>query len=206
MSNICYIHSYCVNHYSSILDYYFSKGKEFFDYCDEIRVLYYDTPPKRYNKEDHISLTTADELETLTHIYKHCQANPNDNICYIHTKGVTNDVSNECISDWRNYMFYFCCQKYKDRIHELSENDTTGVDLRRDPTLHYSGNFWWAKASYLKNLCKPEDTLSALTPRHRAEFWVTSGSGKHFSAHDCGIGVYERHLHRYPSDKYESIL
>ena len=203
MANICYIHSYGVNHYQQILDSYFVFGNEFFNFCDEIKICYYGEKPIIYGKEKHIQLNNADELETLNHIYNHAKSNEGDNICYIHTKGVTND--NECISDWRNYMFHFCCKKYKDRISNLIDSDTCGVDLREEPKLHYSGNFWWSRTNYIRTLCKPEDTISPLTPRHRAEFWITSGHGKHTAVHDCGISVYDRHLHKYPPNKYEVI-
>ena len=88
---------------------------------------------------------------------------------------------------------------------------TCGVDLRRDPTLHYSGNFWWSNASYIatlpepcefNNLQKYPNPLNSL--RHNQEFWICyhKESDYHYSLWDCGINCYERHLHRYPKTYY----
>lgn len=200
--NICFIHSYGVNHYRNILEEYASSGNEFFDACDKIFVLYGgESPTKLHNKFEILNINPPDEISSMNFIYDFCQLNTDANICYIHTKGVTKD--NECITDWRKYMFYFCCQRFKDRIQDMEKHDTCGTDLRCSPCLHYSGNFWWARSEYISNLCHPSQTFSPLTERHKSEFWICSNKeGRHLSLHDCGIGVYERHLHRYPPERY----
>ena len=202
MAVVCFIHSFGVNHYKSILQDYMNRGKNFFDRCDKIFVTYggeYPSPiPEKANV---IKLAAADEIETMNIIYNYCKANPEDKICYIHTKGVTND--NICITEWRDYMFHFCCEQYEDRIKDLDTYDTCGVDKRDNPVTHYSGNFWWSTASHISKLCSPEQTFSPLTVRHKSEFWICSNKdAKHLSLHDCGIDVYERHLHRYPRERY----
>lgn len=200
--NICFLHTYGVNHYRSILEEYVANGSDFFDTCDRVFVPYgAERPPQLHKKFEIVSINPADEITTMNNIHEYCKTHEDTNICYIHTKGVTKD--NECVSDWRRYMFYFCCQKYTDRIKNIEDHDTCGVDLRTTPVLHYSGNFWWARSEYIAKLCRPSQTFSPLTERHKAEFWITSNvNGRHLSIHDCGIGVYERHLHRYQPEKY----
>jgi hypothetical protein len=92
----------------------------------------------------------------------------------------------------------------------LETNDTVGVDLRDYPTLHYSGNFWWANALYINTLPEPyvfnnleqyPNPLHSL--RHNQEFWICYHKDKlHKSQWDCGINCYERHLHRYNPELY----
>jgi hypothetical protein len=51
-------------------------------------------------------------------------------------------------------MLYFNIIKWRDCLNALIEYDTCGVDLRSEPVLHYSGNFWWSKASNINSLPK----------------------------------------------------
>jgi len=80
-----------------------------------------------------------------------------DYIFYIHTKGasrIKNDNYN-CMIAWRHYMNYFNIQKTNNvfKIFKKTDYNTFGcnfIDSNNKP--HYSGNFWWAKASYLKTI------------------------------------------------------
>ncbi len=202
MANTCFLHSYGVNHFSSILKEYCDGGKDFFEACDNVIVLYGGQYPIPLPEKCRIvKLDIEEEIRSMEFIKEYCRNNQNDKVCYIHTKGVTND--NVCITEWRNYMFHFCCEQYKQRLVDLDTYDTCGVDLRNTPVLHYSGNFWWSTSKHINSLCNPRDTFSPLSERHKAEFWICSGhGGKHLSLHDCGINVYERHLHRYPRERY----
>jgi len=123
------------------------------------------------------------------------------NVLYIHTKGASTP-KNECINDWRKYMLHFNIIKYKECVSILKDYDTCGVDLRKGPVLHYSGNFWWSKYSHIRKLPKFEDMEQVLSERHKGEFWVCNKDGKFHSMHDCGINQYVRHLHRYEERMY----
>jgi hypothetical protein len=123
------------------------------------------------------------------------------NILYIHTKGAS-VPENECINDWRKYMLYFNVTKYKDCVSLLKNHDTCGVDLRKGPVLHYSGNFWWSKFSHIRKLPLISEMEVVLSERHKGEFWICSVDGDFYSVHDCGINQYERHLYRYEEKKY----
>jgi hypothetical protein len=130
----------------------------------------------------------------------------NHKILYLHTKGVTTP-DNPCIDDWRKYMTYFNINQYEKCLYSLNQYDSCGVDLVNDPTLHYSGNIWWANSSYIKKLptineIKFPKTSPILSIRHNAEFWIGMGNGNLKSLWNSNINVYERHLHQYPKIKY----
>lgn len=127
------------------------------------------------------------------------------NILYLHNAGVICPYINECLEDRRKYNMYFLVNRWKYNTSILVENDTCGCDLRTDPILHYSGNMWWSKTDHIKTLDIVENLPLILTNRHKTEFWVCHKSKKHHSLWDCGISVYERHLHRYLPHQYESI-
>lgn len=149
------------------------------------------------------------EIPTQMLMYNYCLQNPDYKILYIHTKNVGKEI-NECIEDQIEYMLYFLIQKWEDCIKKLDNYKTVGVDLRDNPVLHYSGNFWWANASYIISLPSPIEYSNLLmypnplnSERHNQEFWICYNKEKiHYSIHDCCIDVYSRHLVRYEKYKY----
>ena len=97
------------------------------------------------------------ERFTLLGMRAHLQ--PEDYFLYLHTKGVTHAVDNLNLSSWVFYMQYFLVKHYAVCLGLLKgQFDTCGVEYRfPDPlkpkiTGHYSGNFWWARASYFMSL------------------------------------------------------
>jgi hypothetical protein len=80
-----------------------------------------------------------------------------DYILYIHTKGASkfDDPDYLNIKSWRELMNYFNIEKCKNtfKIFQKTEYNTYGVLLGNIGKWQlYSGNFWWAKASYLKTI------------------------------------------------------
>lgn len=144
------------------------------------------------------------ETPTIKLITEYSKKNIQDYILYVHIKGITSDLKNECINDWRKYMSYFNIEKWKDCINILNIHDTCGVDLRMMPSLHYSGNFWWSTCSHISKLIDVEKRPIIISERHKCEFWICQDQNKkHHSMWDCGIDVYQRHLHRYEENKYK---
>jgi len=178
----------------------------------------------------------AYELPTLSALYSHCldMSTPhieNDEVphsaphsaphsgreacvLYLHTKNVGKSV-NPCIEDQIEYTLHFLVYGWRTCLSRMLSDDdadptwkTTGVDLRTTPTLHYSGNFWWARADYIASLLDPRVYATfpneLNSPRHNQEFWICSPNrpDQHYSEHDCGIDVYSRHLVRYPACMY----
>jgi hypothetical protein len=149
------------------------------------------------------------EVHTMSILQKAISLNSHAGIVgYLNLKGSTTTAADEsrfCVDDWRAYMTYFLIDQHSRAWDQLSAHDVVGVDLRMKPGRHYSGNFWWANASHIRQL-EPvfEARMSGLPSiRHRAEFFVTSrANAKYLSLWDSGIPVSERHLHRYPREKY----
>jgi len=77
-----------------------------------------------------------------------------DYILYLHTKGASKQDNQNVIS-WRQLMHYFNIEKCKNifKIFEKTSYNTYGVLLGTAGKWKlYSGNFWWARASYLKTI------------------------------------------------------
>jgi hypothetical protein len=96
----------------------------------------------------------GDEWTTLDLIRKDVEKfGDSDYILYIHTKGSSkqNNDKYQNIIIWRHIMNYFNIEKVKNvfKLFEKTEFNTYGVLLRG---YFYSGNFWWAKGSYLKTI------------------------------------------------------
>ena len=139
------------------------------------------------------------ELPTLNFLYNFCLINPTYNVLYLHTKNVGKEI-NICIEEQIEYMLYFLISKWEFCIKTLVTHDTCGVDLRKEPTLHYSGNFWWSRADNIislpspiefNNINKYPNPLNSI--RHNQEFWVcyNKNNKKYISVWDCNINVYE---------------
>ena len=76
-----------------------------------------------------------------------------------------------------------------------------GVDLVRQPELHFSGNFWWARADRIASLPEPNEFAdirrfpNALRSwRHNQEFWVTwrEIASRPVCVWQSGIDVYNK--------------
>jgi hypothetical protein len=73
-------------------------------------------------------------------------------ICYFHLKGLSR-LGDQRVQDWRHYMEYWCIDRWEDNVAKLDEGmDTAGANYVEGPWAHYSGNFWWARASYVRKL------------------------------------------------------
>jgi hypothetical protein len=110
-------------------------------------------------------------------------------VLYIHHKGAfSNQVG------WRKYMEYFCIERWKECIEKLDEGyETCGASfLNNPPHPFYAGNFFWARASYLRR-CKrmktpPENNFQPQFEgqphmRFDSECWHGSGNPKWYDMH-----------------------
>ena len=154
------------------------------------------------------------EYETLSHIWKH--SHNNDGLAwYIHTKGVSKtaeewDRNKQLYRDilrieslemlqkheqeWRRYMQHFVLKSHRRCVEALQECDVVGASWRETPCPHFSGNFWWARTSYLRGLCEPHELSSTANVfgdgRGGAEFWLGSGSPRAKSLCDLAHNFY----------------
>lgn len=116
-------------------------------------------------------------------------------LLYLHTKGVTKP-NNRNVCDWIDYMLYFLVEKYETCLENLNLYDCVGVNLQTFPHLHYSGNFWWSKKSFIKNLDKCE-----YVNYNSPEFWITSnGFGKYKNLYSSNVNHYHSN---FPPEKYQ---
>lgn len=166
---------------------------------------------------DHKSSPIEFELSTLFEIKQLCDSTDEEfYVLYLHHKGASRigTLKHSPISDWRNYMLYFNVEKWEECVKSLDEGyDTVGVEWIEKPTLpkHYSGNFWWATAKYIRSLpviVRPTD--SAHTGKSQfgfkqhyrldAEMWIGLSNPKAKTLNNSNIDhyreAYSPHLYR----------
>lgn len=142
-------------------------------------------------------LMPKEERSTLMLLKEWCDNSKEDTpILYFHTKGLSRPGYN--VELWRLYMEYYNIDRWRYAVSALSNGwDAYGVNLRDDTEelfggryLHYSGNFWWARSSYIKGLDRAFLTGSN---RWEGEFWIgTKGSReKMFNAFESDVDHYD---------------
>jgi hypothetical protein len=140
-----------------------------------------------------------EEGPTLLSVSDFAQNNPDHKILYLHSKGVTKN--NKKVSDWRDLMNYFMIESWEECINYLKNFDAVGCNYSEDTWLgyhpHFSGNFWWANASYINEL---DDSMLTSSLRWDREFWIGSGNGKLYGIHNSKINHYEED---YPKERYK---
>ncbi len=92
---------------------------------------------------------------------------------YLHTKGVSYSMDYQQVHDWRHYLMYWNIEQHE-KINYLlksGEFDTVGTNyLSYEKTRIYSGNMWWAMASYLAQLNPIKPTCG----KYEGEMWLLS--------------------------------
>jgi hypothetical protein len=124
------------------------------------------------------------EQLTLAQVHADVQEIPGEfAVCYVHTKGAHDDCDRNVA--WRRSMTRRVVYGWEHCLDLLAEGyDTAGChwltpDEHHNPpnrpvtTPMYAGNFWWARASYLRALPPPGNEY-----RHRAEEWIGLGNPK----------------------------
>ena len=215
MRDVIFYHMYCVNDCLERFDRTYNKlvksclldevgvvhlimvGKDRFKFKEEIEKKMYVNILISAFEED------CSETRTLELIWSVCATHHYDdfNILYLHSKGVTRG-QNDNISDWIDYMEYFCIDKWKDCIEALDTHDTCGVNLQEEPMKHYSGNFWWTNSNYIRRrgIINPEESTKIKDPRWYCEFWLLDMPDvKPYSLHNSEIDHY---ANRYEKEKY----
>lgn len=105
-------------------------------------------------------------------------------VLYLHSKGVSR-THIKSVYDWVAFLIYFNIDHHQKCIECLDDYYTCGVNLNGDgikPPYHYSGNFWWAKSSYIKNLpskigekyIDPEMWISLNNNKKMASLWQSN--------------------------------
>ena len=158
-----------------------------------------------FGSKVHIANTSSDmqQAERFTLLGMRRLLSPGDSLLYMHSKGISYDPTSELGARmywWALYMQWHLI-KHAHRCLELLEagHDVVGVIyFQTDPASrvrpHFSGNFWWARASYVLQL---NDTVGHgyLEP----EFYIMSGSPRYESLWQSDNDIY---LSEYPPRLY----
>jgi hypothetical protein len=147
----------------------------------------------------------GEETDTLISLKDFAHDNPDYKILYFHTKGVSRNTLQT--NAWRLFMEYFVIDKWKQCVEYLNEYDCCGTDYRKagnivlsrrrsvwaprprvrpsdgpvkypgKDTSFFTGNFWWANASYINLL---DEKYLHSDYRLDREIWI--GSNKNCRA------------------------
>jgi hypothetical protein len=159
-----------------------SSNQENYDELQEIIKSY---PFLKSSWFDIISNGNHFEGPTLLKLYDECSLY--DNVGYVHSKGITS--LSKKVNRWRKLIEYGVIERWEDNINALNAGyDTSGifytdkwVTLNNKRYFYYSGNFWWAKSSYIKTLkrpilnfwkVEPDEDEDLWNSRHRYELWL----------------------------------
>jgi hypothetical protein len=201
MKRYIYIHVACINHWSTVFSELFQRIKQagLYDTVDEIRLgilgdvncVVSDSKLKIRGVSKNLS-----EYETFTLNLLHEDSLQEDfEVLYLHTKGVSKPWNSINIGSWTNYLSHFNIDRWSESCSLLQKYDCVGVNLLPQPKPHYSGNFWWSRASYIRTL-KPcvQDTYYA------PEFWIGGGEGSKVALWNSNCQHY---LVPYPQTEYK---
>jgi len=143
------------------------------------------------------------EIPTLNKIKQFSIDNPDCYILYLHTKGLSYKFENVFVNDWIDMMLYFLT--IKNNINLLHYYDTIGCNYYQTDTIsaHWSGNFWWARSNYLKNLPDLEEkSIQRFTPEfYASELWLFKGCPYFYEIHKSPIK--DHYLERYQKERYQ---
>lgn len=156
------------------------------------------------------SLKIAYDLANLGSVHSPIENQPYSlvkhpfNLFYMHTKGsFVNEKSRyENAVLWRKYMEYFILDSWEDCVKALEDHDICGVEWREEPSCHFSGNFWWARDSYLQKLPNIIDYWSKnRLDRIQAEMYIGQSYPNYKDFSNFGLDMY---FNSITEDKYRS--
>ncbi len=155
--------------------------------------------PGKVRLVDYSSNGGLNERATLNLVRNFCEVHSSARILYLHTKGASHDPPDPNVGDWRRLMVHFLVERYFECLDALDTSDVVGCNLLERPHRHFSGNFWWANAKFLRNL-PPVPAGN----RHEAEWWALQDpDGVALSRHNSGIDHYRE---SYPRSRYAPAL
>jgi len=190
---------------------YFSENH--LDYNKKFSILYINENVHNYE------ILTINSIKTFC-LYNNNSIEKDANILYIHTKGVRNAGNKECTISWRKMMEFNLIENYEKCLLYLNYYDIIGnniintfdiddknVSVNGNHNYHYSGNFWWSKKSYIKNLkyLDIDNSETSILTRCKAENWICSNYP------DSKIGIIFNDdtnihpYHKYVFDYYKKL-
>ena len=163
----------------------------------------------------HNTVYAVDETLTLSYLYDFCQHHRHSIVLYFHDKGSFHySLPNVYFRNFLDcYVLNPSCldtllttttTSDKSKMHASNDSngssgfDTCGWRFSPIPNTHYSGNYWWAKCSYVNTLISPSSMIYNATfanvtkslshsivssRRYLPEAWI--GSGPNIKPADC---------------------
>jgi hypothetical protein len=151
-------------------------------------------------------------------IKRTCDTQTEDSlIVYLHNRGMS-QLPDSPSEDWTLMMEYFVIERWKQSIQVLRDKYTCGCELwahtsrvnPKDFIYHYSGNFWWSRSEYIKQIKPP-----AFGNRYlESEDWILQlvehGIPKEYFGilHRTNVpykrGIVHSYIDRYPFSYYAS--
>jgi hypothetical protein len=220
-NNICFIHSCSINYDTSKLDYLidYINNNDILDKLDLLIInnIGTDIPYDKYNSINSINSINYNKIKIINyssdiHLYEICtikllhkfsnimdSINKDVKVLYLHTKGST-CPNNKCVSDWINLMLYFMVSQHDKCIDLLDHYDSIGINYignNIEGTIkpHWSGNFWWSKTSWIKNLDN-----NNLVSRHDPEWFILSN--ENVNKYEMYNSNTNHYVSEYPADLY----
>lgn len=213
--NACFIHSTTLEmHKTEILESMIAylKTTDIFDKLDVCFINNIGIPIDQNKFASVSNKIIINNYSTNTSLFENCtmkqiisfsKMHKDYNILYLHTKGVSYSKMHHFFNNimfWSTYMMY-CLVNHSDSCLQLLMNnyDTVGCNYRgkgEDPQ-HYSGNFWWAKSSYLSRLdCTKFET------KYDVELGLMSETPKYFNV------MYLHHMYEtaYKLDTIKPVI
>jgi len=147
------------------------------------------------------------EWPPLNQLYKHVQKNYKYTpyILYIHDKGATQSIENQNVYDWIELLLFFNVHHWRAATQFLENYQIVCINFSLFNNIpHCSGNFWWARADYIKTLDAPQPNAE----RHRYEFWIASKLDIPHKTNEVCITWPESAPHyseTFPPEKYNNI-
>lgn len=171
----------------------------------------YEIAHPKFFKLDHWK--KGHEMKTLAKLYSFCKMNPrvkvifkspllistilhripSPQVMYFHTKG--SFMAGKTNENFRTVLNAFTL--HQGCLSALDNFDTCGWRLSPLPYIHYSGNFWWARCSYINTLIDPARMVShsilqmqSLKEFPQLIFKTCMGLDRFFAETWIGTGVY----------------
>lgn len=200
--NVCFIHSCSLNN-NKRLEYLINylEHSELYNNLDKIYInnIGKDLTNKYSSKFEIINYsnnTHLYEIPTLNKLIEYSNENENDNVLYIHNKGISYNDNYQEVNDWIDMMLYFLIDKYEECLEDLKKYNTVGCNYSINPKKHFSGNFWWSQSKYLKKLTKI-DIVNI--QKADAEWLLFTKDPTYVEIHNSNVNHYQE---QYPKHKY----
>lgn len=145
------------------------------------------------------------ERPTLLHMRNSAERDADEmrydtNYLYLHTKGIKHFGTDweQNVVDWIKLMIYWNIEKWQDALKQLEQHDTYGCNFKNTMCPpHYSGNFFWTKASHLKKM----DNYIGVN-YNDPEFWICSKPSIVFNAFSSDDEI-NHYYHPFPEHLYK---